>query len=279
MQRHLIALDLDGTLLTDDKVISDRTLLTLKAAREQGHIVVIATGRPYRVSKQYYAQLNLDTPIVNMNGAYIHHPKDKSWTHQHSPLPKNVALEIVDTCYGVGVQNIMAEIVDQVFIDKRYENPLIDFFLGGIEQPAIVGNLKQTLEDDPSSMLIHPFDDRVDLIRKSIDERHTAIVDHRKWGAPFHVIEIVRSGLHKAVGLQKIAKEYNIPQERIIAFGDEDNDLEMIDYAGVGVAMGNGIDPLKNIAKAITLTNTEDGVAHFLEDYLNLPTPILETKE
>ncbi len=65
-------------------------------------------------------------------------------------------------------------------------------------------------------------------------------------GRPFHIVEIVRKGLNKAVGISLVAKDLNIPRERIIAFGDEDNDLEMIDYAGIGVAMSNGIDDLKN---------------------------------
>ncbi|RPF52085.1 Cof-type HAD-IIB family hydrolase [Aquisalibacillus elongatus] len=275
MEKHLIALDLDGTLLNDDKIISKRTLQTLKIAKEKGHVVVIATGRPFRVSKQFYSQLELDTPIVNMNGALIHHPRNKNWDHLHSPLPKSAALEIVDTSQQVGVQNIMAEIRDQVFINEHTEHIFNQFFLDGIEQPAKIGDLRQTLYGDPSSLLIHPFEEGIGQIRGALDENHANIVDHRKWGAPFHVIEIIRSGLHKAIGLQKIAKDYGIPKERIVAFGDEDNDFEMIDYAGVGVAMGNGIQELKTLANEITLTNHDEGVAAFIEEYLNIPTPIL----
>ena len=84
------------------------------------------------------------------------------------------------------------------------------------------------------------------------------------------MIEIVKSGLNKAVGIQKVANYLNIPKDRIVAFGDEDNDLEMIDYAGTGVAMGNAISPLKTIANAITLSNEEDGIAIFLEEKFNL---------
>ncbi len=76
--------------------------------------------------------------------------------------------------------------------------------------------------------------------------------------------------MSKAVGLQRIAAHYNIPQENIIAFGDEDNDYEMIDYAGTGVAMGNAIDGLKGKANEVTLSNEEDGIAVFLEKKLNL---------
>ncbi|PKR79352.1 Cof-type HAD-IIB family hydrolase [Halalkalibacillus sediminis] len=278
MDKHLIALDLDGTLLNDKKIVTQRTVQTLNAAREAGHVVMIATGRPFRVSKQYYSQLKLDTPIVNMNGALVHHPRNQSWDPIHSPLPRNVAHDIFETCYNVGVQNIMAEIRDEVFLDQNDEHSLTDFFLEGLDKPATIGRLKDTLDRDPSSILIHPFDDRVGQIRDTLDQQHSSIVEHRKWGAPFHVIEIVRSGLHKAIGVQKIAEEYGIPQDRVIAFGDEDNDLEMIEFAGVGVAMNNGIDELKTLANETTLTNHEDGVAHFIEQYLNISAPILTEK-
>lgn len=77
--------------------------------------------------------------------------------------------------------------------------------------------------------------------------------------------------MNKAVGISHVAKWMDIPRDRIIAFGDEDNDLEMIDYAGVGVAMGNAIDRLKTIADEVTLTNNEDGIAHILQERLQLP--------
>lgn len=80
-KQHLIALDLDGTLLTDNKIISTRTKHTIAKAKEQGHIVVISTGRPFRASYDYYKELDLNTPIVNFNGAYVHHPLDSNWEH------------------------------------------------------------------------------------------------------------------------------------------------------------------------------------------------------
>ena len=79
MEKHLIVLDLDGTLLTDQKTISKRTKNTLLKAKENGHEVMIATGRPYRASEVYYKELSLSTPIVNFNGAFVHHPLDNKW--------------------------------------------------------------------------------------------------------------------------------------------------------------------------------------------------------
>ena len=126
------------------------------------------------------------------------------------------------------------------------------------------------LVNDPTSLLIHAEEDSVSLIREHLEDVHAEVIDHRRWGAPWDVIEIIRNGLNKAVGISHVSSYLNIPQDRIIAFGDEDNDLEMIEYAGIGVAMGNAISPLQNIANEITLSNNEDGIAEFLIDRLNL---------
>src|SRR5699024_6696615 len=120
------------------------------------------------------------------------------------------------------------------------------------------------------SLLIHPREDHIHELRSHLDDQHAEMIEHRKWGAPWNIIEIVRKGMNKAVGLQKIAQHYNIPRERIIAFGDEDNGLETIDDAAVGVAMGNAIDELQSIAKHVTDTNMQDGIGVFLEEYLQI---------
>ncbi|WP_407272399.1 Cof-type HAD-IIB family hydrolase [Radiobacillus sp. PE A8.2] len=273
-KRHLIALDLDGTLLTDKKVISDHTKKTVLKAKEQGHIVVIATGRPHRASINYYKELGLDTPMVNFNGALIHHPIDKKWDALHTPLPKRTALKIVQTCYDLNVHNVLAEVKDDIYLDQ-YDEELMDIFGANEQNKITIGSLKNELQEDPTSILIHPREDHIQQLRDRLDDEHAEVIEHRKWGAPWNVIEIVRKGLSKAVGLQKIAHYYHIPQDRIIAFGDEDNDLEMIDYAGVGVAMNNAIEELKAVAKHVTKSNEEDGIGKFLEEYLDLQSKAL----
>ncbi|MFN7251760.1 MAG: Cof-type HAD-IIB family hydrolase [Anaerobacillus sp.] len=268
MKQHLIAIDLDGTLLTDDKIISERNKRAIHKVREMGHIVCIATGRPYRASQMYYQELNLNTPIVNFNGAFTHNPLHKGFGYYHSPLELNTAKTIIETCEAFQVKNIMVEIIDDFYL-RYYDEVLIDTFTMG-ESPVKFGNLHHILAEHPTSILIHPQDDHVNQLRELLKTAHAEVIDQRVWGAPWNVIEIVKAGLNKAVGLEKIAKYYSIPKERIIAFGDEDNDLEMIEFAGIGVAMENAIPELKNIANKITVTNENDGIATFLEDYLSI---------
>ncbi|XJZ28159.1 Cof-type HAD-IIB family hydrolase [Bacillota bacterium Lsc_1132] len=267
-ERHLIALDLDGTLLKDNKTISQKTKDIIKKAKELGHIVMIATGRPFRSSEMYYHELELDTPIVNFNGAFIHHPKDPNWGIFHSPLDIKVAKEIVEACRSFHFHNIVAEVMDEVYF-HYHDEKLLDIFSMG--NPKITtGDLRRFLTDSPTSLLIHTNEDDLKKIRQHLSDAHAEVIEQRSWAAPWHVIEIIKSGLHKAIGLKKAADYFEIPRERVIAFGDEDNDLEMLEYAGRGVAMGNGIDQVKSIANDVTLTNEEDGVGVYLADLLTI---------
>jgi len=268
MERHLIVLDLDGTLLTDEKIISTKTEQTLRKAVEAGHEIMIATGRPYRSSEPYYKQLDMRTPIVNFNGAFVHHPKDRSFRTFHEAISLPVVQDVVESLNQFRFQNIVAEVKDDVYV-HHHDEKLLNIF--GYGDPKVtIGDLRNYLKDDPTSLLIQSDEEFVPQIRKHLEDVHAEVINHRRWGAPWHVIEIIRNGLNKAVGLSKAASYLGIPKERIIAFGDEDNDLEMIEYAGVGVAMGNAIEPLKNIANEITLTNNEDGIAELLIDRLKL---------
>lgn len=267
-EKHLIVLDLDGTLLTDEKIISSKTHDILKKARLKGHEVMIATGRPFRASELYYQQLQLETPIVNFNGAFVHHPSDPSWGLYHEPMDLKVAKQIIDACEEFKFRNIVAEVMDDVYL-HYHDEKIIDVFMMG--NPSIsTGDIRNVLSDHPTSMLIHAEEEDVAEIRAHLDEVHAELIDHRRWAAPWHIIEIVKTGLNKAVGIDRVASSLNIPKERIIAFGDEDNDLEMLEYAGTGVAMGNAIDPLKDIANEVTLSNEDDGIGRYLQKRFDL---------
>ncbi len=276
MRKTLIALDLDGTLLKDDKTISTRTYKTLQEAKKAGHMIAIATGRPYRASKMYYQQLGLDTPIVNFNGAYVHHPGDSSFHTHHSPLELETARTIIDTCQAFQVHNIMAEVVDDVFLHD-YDETFIDMFSLSTE-PAASGNLKKTLRTGPTSLLVYPQLENAEKLRELISGKHAQGIEQRSWGAPHHMIEIIKTGNNKAAGLEKVASYCDVSMEDVIAFGDEDNDLDMLARTGTGVAMGNAAPEAKQAAKEVTFSNEEDGIAVFLEERLHLPNMAMYQK-
>lgn len=275
-KQHLIALDLDGTLLTDDKRISIHTQQIIRQSIEAGHIVVIATGRPHRASIQHYRTLGLNTPMVNFNGALTHHPLDQKWGVFHHPISHQTALEMIDACDRFNVENILAEVPDKAYLNQ-HNRFIVEAFQEGQDpdapSPFMIGHVRENLKVDPTSLLIQPKDDHIAPLRNFLDG-YVDLIEHRHWGAPYHIVEITKKGIHKAFGLKKVADYFQIPRERIIAFGDEDNDLEMIDYAGIGVAMENGIDELKSIANYTTGTNEENGVSTFLEDFLKIKVTV-----
>lgn len=269
-QRYLIAIDLDGTLLTDDKRITTYTKIMIQKLIDEGHYVVIATGRSNRMSILYYDALGLKTPLINSNGAVIHHPNDKNWGIYHHPLDIKTAQDIVEICYTLNSKNILAVIHDDVIID-RFDERIISFYEDGSDSGnVLIGSVKKKLQENPTLMMVYPDYEQLDALTKHLNDIHAETIDHRNWGEPFHIIEIMNKSMNKAIAVKKVADYYGIPRERIIAFGDEKNDLHMIDYAGIGVAMGNGVDDVKNIANHVTKTNEEDGVAVFLADYFNI---------
>lgn len=268
MEKHLICLDLDGTLLTDDKVISPYTKEVLLELKKQGHELIISTGRPYRASELYYRELGMDTPIVNFNGAFVHHPQDFNFEVLHTPLDLEVAVAIAERVPELKIQNIIAEIKDTVFL-HYHDAVLFDAFSMG--DPTVkVGALTQTMDAGPTTILIQAEEQEMPKIRESLDHLFAEAIEHRRWGAPYPVLEIVRKGISKAVGVEHVREYLNIKREHTIAFGDEDNDTEMLKYVQHGVAMGNAIDEIKTTADHVTDSNNKDGIGKFLNDYFKI---------
>lgn len=265
---HLIALDLDGTLLNTKKQISKRTKTILNQLKEAGHQLVISTGRPFRASQNYYEELNLTTPIVNFNGAHVHHPRQPDFGVYHTTIPRETAFAIVKTCRAFQINNVITEVLDDVYVDK-WDKDLISAF-DMPESQITVGPIEQTLRENPTSVLISTPREHISRLIKALDSEHAEIIDQRSWGYPSEIIEIIRKGTNKAVGLKRVADYLSIPMSRVVAFGDEENDLEMLAEAGLGVAMANGSEEVREIANYVTLSNDEDGVAVFLETHFKL---------
>lgn len=274
-EKYLIALDLDGTMLTDDKRVTPESKQIINHLVEDGHVVVIATGRANRLSTFYYQELGLNTPMINSNGAFIHHPLDKKWEIHHLPLQLPTALEVIDLSLSFNAQNVLAAVQDDVYLEK-FDQDIADFYShSGSNESFFIGELKRNLKQSPTGMLIYPEIEQLDQLTDQLNDLETDFVDHRNWGAPFHAIEVMNHTMNKREGLKKVADTFNIPKDRIIAFGDGPNDLEMIEYAGIGVAMENAIDELKSVAKFSTVTNEANGVAKFLNEYFNIKNPIV----
>ena len=269
LNKKLIAIDLDGTTLNQDSMITSKTKETLKKAINAGHHVSIATGRPFRMSHQFYQQLELTTPMVNFNGALVHIPNQHWDGERETLINREIAFEILSQKKQLNLDFIAAENRDTFFIDS------FDFFDEKIIASSRPGEKNllspKNLTTNPTSLLVRTDKRFAGAVSAELTRQFGSYVDVRTWGGPTAILEIVSKGIQKAKGVQEIANYLSIDQKDVIAFGDEHNDLELLDYAGWGVAMANGTDQLKGIANDVTpLSNQEDGLAVYLGKLLKL---------
>lgn len=270
MKRKLIALDLDGTTLNDASLISQKTEKILVQLQKQGHLVSIVTGRPYRISKSFYKQLGLNTPIVNFNGALCHIPGSPAWEQFfHQPLETDLAMDLLERQEEFGVNWMCMEGKESLY-SSHETLPVSAYFPESTLSSFITS--QSVLKEQPTAVTLFVDKEKQETARNKILEHYGSnLISVRPWGGSTPCLEIVSAGIQKAVGIEVMARHYDIQKADILAFGDEDNDLEMIDYAGHGVAMQNAIEPLKKIADDITnLTNDEDGLADYLSRYFKL---------
>ncbi len=271
MRHHfLIACDLDGTLLTGKRQISSRTKYVLQSLQNEGHMIVIATGRPFHKTRFYYEELNLKTPVVNLNGGWVHHPIDFTFPRQVHPIPLEVAQAIIQQAQQYDLKNLQVDILEETYIE-RSDDPDVFYFNVEPSPDIKFGPVLQSLKSSPSCILFFLYDElQVHHLAEQLSRQFGDKIKVYPWFKPFYVVEILPRHLSKAYGLEHIATHLKIKPKQIIAFGDQVNDIEMLQYAEYGIAMGNSTDSVKQAADQITLSNDEDGVAIYLEEFFQL---------
>lgn len=268
LNQKLIALDLDGTTLNNQAVLTHKTIKTIKAAVNAGHIVSIVTGRPNRLSQNFYDQLGLTTPMINFNGSLGHVPHHQ-WSKEYQyTFDRDIVLDLLTKQREFNIQMIAAE-GKHLFLAHQTQPTQVGFF------PAVLTHDEQlspaSLTQNPTSMTIAVARANQKQLQRYIESQFGQQVDVAPWGGPNSVLEIGTKGVQKAVGVERLADYYHIKRADVIAFGDEHNDDEMIDYAGLGVAMKNATPKLKSLADDVTtLTNDQDGMADYLAHALKL---------
>lgn len=268
MNQHLIAIDLDGTTLNNQSQLTPETVKTLRAAAADGHIVSIITGRPYRIARRIYDQISIKTPMVNFNGALTHIPH-QHWNKEYDvELTREIALDLLAQHQKLGIETLTVE--SKLHVWANHASNHLPEFLPNQLQPKQVLNA-DNLAGNPLAMTIEYQPDHEQDIIKAVNEKYGNFVEPRVWGGPYHILELIRRGIHKESGMFYIAKQYNISKNNIIAFGDEHNDQEMLDAAGRGVAMRNAIPAIKKIADDVTsVDNDHNGLAKYLQAYFKL---------
>jgi Cof subfamily protein (haloacid dehalogenase superfamily) len=268
MKYRLIAIDLDDTFLNADSAISSRNKQAVREAVKRGVMVTVATGRMYRTSIPYVRELelNMDWPMINYQGALIKTTESKEVLYQQ-PIENDLAASLAGYAEAKGY-HVNAFIDDCLYIEEENEFSRYYQSIADIELEA-VGKLAPFLKqqgEDPFKLTIINWDGRIKQIEKSIKAEYGEKIVVLQSLAYF--LEITDKRATKGQALHWLSQYYGIEREEIIAFGDSYNDLDMIEYAGLGVAVANARPEVRRAADLITAANTEDGVAQVIEEYI-----------
>ena len=249
----VVAVDLDETLLRSDRSVSPRTLDALAAWETAGNRLVIATGRPPRSARRIPDPLR-HLPCICYNGAAIY-LNDRP--HYTRTIPARDAWQIVDfllTTLPEGRVGI--EIDDVLYVNRPTDRPGCQYtpdLLGMAARPAakILMSMTEYLAADPSA------DGLPDSAQVLLSEK-------------YDLAQIMPSQSSKATALRHLTDEWGVSMRHVAAFGDDVNDVDMVQAAGLGVAMANAVVEVKAVADRITASNDADGVAVVVEELLEI---------
>lgn len=266
-QGYLIAIDLDGTLIQGFDNYDKLSFQLLKQLAKD-NFIVIATGRPLRSSKYYYDILELNTPIINYNGALVHNPKDQNFKKSMITVNKDDVIKIFNDNKNI-IDNIFCEVEDDIFLYKKQDE--INSYLhldGGVLH---TGEFKNILKENPNGAIVFSKVGSEQQLEQYLLDEYKGNLKIRFWDDEKYVVsEIYNPKTSKANGLKRIIEYYNIPYEKTISIGDGHNDIEMFNITKYSVAMGNSHPLLLEHATHTTKSVKENGVYLFLKDFFEI---------
>lgn len=272
MNYHVVALDLDGTLLTPEKKILPESLSALKKVRESGAKVIIVTGRHFVAIHPFYQVLELDTPAICCNGALLYDYQGKK-VLASDPLQPNQATQLIDLLDSYNVHSLMY--ADDAMIYQEPTGHIIRTenwarSLPESQRPVFrkVDSLRESAKAvDNIWKFALTGNDIVKLQEfTEVVERELGLACEWSW---HDQVDIAQSGNSKGKRLAQWVESQGLSMNQVIAFGDNYNDLSMLESAGLGVAMGNASDKIKARADLVIGDNTEPSIADLLNKYLD----------
>lgn len=267
MQKKLLALDIDGTLTNTQKEITPKTLQKIIEVQEKGHVVAIASGRPLPGIRKIADTLQLDKfggYVLAFNGGRIVNYKTGDVVYQ-AALDNEIVREIYDYCLGTGCGMVTYD-GDRVITGTDIDGYMT--FEASINHMEImrIDNFKEYIDFPLNKCLLTAEPDKAAKIEEELDAKFGERVTIFR-SEPYFV-EIMPQNVHKATSLEKLLGVLKMEVKDLIACGDGYNDLTMIDYAGIGVAMANAQDIVKEHADYITLSNDEDGLVPVVDKFI-----------
>ncbi len=264
MNRKLIAIDLDGSLLDSSLSVSSFSISIIKNLKELGHVVVLASGRPYRSMKEIYFSLGLDSPLIAYNGGLIFNPKDSAFPILERKFSSSSLRKIYQDNKDI-LLSMMVE--DGKMIYLKNEDKYLDNFFPYLSEKHLIGDLEELIKEDCYTALFNCLDKDVEKLENSVINEGFIF---RHWNGNTYS-EAGLKAVNKGSALEYILKELNISPKDCIAFGDSDNDFEMLTVANEGYVLSNSKSLLlKDKFKRTEKGNDDSGVAYTLRDIFSL---------
>ena len=267
MSKKLLALDIDGTLTNTQKDITPATLEKIIEAQEKGHIVAIASGRPLPGIRKIADTIELDRfggYVLAFNGGRIVDYSTGEVVYQ-AVLDNDVVRDIYDYCLKAGCGMVTYD-GDRVITGTDIDGYMT--FEASINHMEImrIDNFREYIDFPLNKCLLTADPDKAEKIEQELAEKFGDQLNIFR-SEPYFV-EIMPPNVHKATSLEKLLEVLDMDRKDLVACGDGYNDLTMIEYAGVGVAMANAQDIVKEHADYITLSNDEDGLVTVVDKFI-----------
>ncbi|MFL0250749.1 Cof-type HAD-IIB family hydrolase [Clostridium neuense] len=277
MKYKLVCVDMDGTLLNSKKIVSDANNKAIRKAHKLGVSIVITTGRIYENAAFYSKLIGIKSPVIASNGAIIKE-KNTDKVIYKKPLAIENIKQIISICNKHKVK-VNFNTQDSFICGSRFVYLLISrFFLKSMsladdgklnieyvkDSHKLIEKAEQCYNDIIKCEIIHTNQRKISALKKELRElSNIEVVGSSKYN-----IEITAKFVSKGKAVEALANLYRIQRQEIITIGDSENDLSMIEYGGLGVAMGNASEEIKSKADYITDTNDNDGVAKVINKFI-----------
>jgi len=259
MKIRLVAIDLDGTLLNSAKEITATTATIIRAAREVAGVrVVLATARPPRTVLPFYSLLGLDTPMINYNGALVHEPHTGRII-LHRPMEAKVARAIASMARKKFPKVLVsAEVLDNCYTD-RVEDTWHSETTSLTRQPYTVAPMSKWLNQPITRLLLLGRKKWLTDIHHAVQTRMPAQTVMAR--SEDSTLQIMHPSVGKGAALKTVTSEMGLAACQVMAIGDNANDAGMLQWARIGVAMGNASAQARRVADYVTDANDADGAA------------------
>ena len=276
MKYKMVCIDMDGTLLNRRKRISKINKKTIKEAHDRGVEIVVTTGRLYNNAAYFSKILGVNSPVIAANGAIVIDQKTNEIIYEQE-IPTDTCIKVLEilqknkvyfhfnTTSTIYCNNFLSKLATRIYMSKHvnFENMEVSYKV--IKKNTNWLNIFKIEEGRIAKCIaVSPYKEKIISTRKELDSLGLV----KTFASGKHSIEINFNKVSKANAIKALLEKYGIDRSELMCIGDSENDISMIEFSGLGIAMGNAIDSLKKVADYITDTNNNDGVAKAIQKFI-----------